>query len=152
MNLKLYRYSDGGKDTKGLLFIDGKFACYTLEDEFRAVKVKGETRIPEGTYKIKFREVISPLTESYRKRFRWFTWHLELQDVPNFQYVYIHVGNKDTDTDGCILVGDSVNNNKLASGFLSNSVQAFTRVYSAISDALAKKESVEIEIVNLEKR
>ena len=40
-----------GKDaTNGMLFIDGMFECYTLEDQYQAVKVMHETCIPEGTY------------------------------------------------------------------------------------------------------
>ena len=33
-----------------------EFECYTLEDEYRDVKVMGETCIPEGTYDVKFRK------------------------------------------------------------------------------------------------
>jgi hypothetical protein len=33
---------------------------------------------------------------------------LWLQDVPNFTFVYIHTGNKDEHTMGCLLVGGSV--------------------------------------------
>jgi hypothetical protein len=69
MKIYLLRYSSQSEDTLGLIMIDGKFECYTLEDQYRNFKVKGDTRIPEGTYKIKFRKVNSPLTEKYRKRF-----------------------------------------------------------------------------------
>ena len=48
-------------DTQGLLMWDHpgerpEFLCFTLEDEHRAVKVKHETRIPEGLYKLKLRK------------------------------------------------------------------------------------------------
>ena len=52
MTLKLLRFHHSPKDTLGLLFINEDFAAFTLEDEFRAEKVRGETRIPEGTYEI----------------------------------------------------------------------------------------------------
>ena len=46
MKLKVYRYSSQSQTTLGALQIDGKFECYTLEDQHQDVKVKGETRIP----------------------------------------------------------------------------------------------------------
>lgn len=60
MKLEVLRFSSQQDSTNGLLFqvIDGKrdFLCYTLEDERREEKVKHETRIPAGTYKIKLRK------------------------------------------------------------------------------------------------
>ena len=55
MKLQVVRTQFGSNATNGLLFIDGVFECYTLEDEQRDVKVMHETCIPEGTYKIKLR-------------------------------------------------------------------------------------------------
>ena len=34
MELKVYRYSSQSQTTLGVLHIDGKFECYTLEDPF----------------------------------------------------------------------------------------------------------------------
>ena len=59
MKLKVLRFSSQEDSTSGLLFLEGKkgleFLCYTLEDERRVLKVKGETRVPSGTYKIELR-------------------------------------------------------------------------------------------------
>ena len=55
MELTVDRYNSESNYTDGLLFIDCEFECYTLEDEFRSVKVFGETRIPDGRYKIELR-------------------------------------------------------------------------------------------------
>ena len=52
MNLKLVRYSDNKESTLGILFLDDEFLCYTLEDTHRKEKIAGQTRIPEGKYKI----------------------------------------------------------------------------------------------------
>jgi hypothetical protein len=150
MNLKLLRYSSNNESTLGLLFVDDKFECYVLEDEYRAEKVKGETRIPAGTFDIKYREVISGMTERYRNKYDFFTWHLELQNVPNFKYVYMHAGNKDDDTDGCILVGDSANNNKVDDGFIGYSRNAFERIYLKIAQKLDIFEAVQIKIVDMD--
>ena len=56
MKLKVLRFSSQEDSTSGLLFEDTdlglKFLCYTLEDERRALKVKGETRVPAGIYNL----------------------------------------------------------------------------------------------------
>lgn len=147
MELGVLRYSDNGESTLGLLFdLADRFQCYTLEDQSQAEKVAGETRIPDGRYEIRFREVLSPMTVRYRERFSWFTWHLELQGVPGFQYVYIHVGNDDDDSDGCLLVGDSPNNNQRHTGFLGSSTPAYQALYQRIAAALEAGERVFITI------
>lgn len=138
MHLTLYRFSDGKEDTLGLLAIDCDFECFTLEDEFRSVKVKGETRIPAGVYEIQLRKVDSPLTLKYRNKFSWFKYHLQIMDVPNFENVYIHIGNYDTNTDGCVLVGDSSSNvaNDQHRRNIGVSTSTFERVYKKITKAL----------------
>ena len=60
MKLEVLRFSSGEDSTSGILFdVTGgkrKFLCYTIEDEFRAQKVRGETRIPEGKYTLTLRK------------------------------------------------------------------------------------------------
>ena len=147
MEIELIRKANDADSTFGKLFIDGKFECFTLEDEPREVKVQGKTRIPEGQYQILERKILSPLTERYRKRYGFFKWHLELQNVPGFQYIYIHVGNEHTHTDGCILVGNSVALTKGRRGyFLGNSAAAFEPLYKKIVAALERNETVIIKI------
>ena len=57
MKLEVIRFNKGKDSTNGLLFDvtnERKFLCYTLEDESRTEKVRGETCIPEGEYCPKF--------------------------------------------------------------------------------------------------
>ncbi len=152
MDLTVLRFSDDGDSTLGLLFIDGAFECFTIEDEERKIKVSGETRIPEGSYQIKFREVLSPLTQTYRRRYpSWFTYHLELQDVPDFQHVYMHVGNKESHSDGCLLVGEVASaNTGFSEGEVYRSRIAFERIYGIVSDALNNGEQVLIHYKKIE--
>ena len=60
MELEVLRFSSQEDSTSGLLFeisdLGRKFLCYTLEDERRVLKVRGETRVPAGTYNIKLRK------------------------------------------------------------------------------------------------
>lgn len=105
LHIDIIRLVSGTNATMGLLYIDNAPYCFTLEDEHREIKVPGETRIPDGEYQVSLR-VNSPVAERYRKRFgSWHTGMIWLQEVPNFEWVYIHIGNTEEHTDGCPLVG-----------------------------------------------
>lgn len=150
MKLTLYRYNDNGESTLGLFFINGKLECYSLEDEKRTKKVWGETRIPEGTYDIVFRNE-GGHHERYAKKFPVFhKGMLHIINVPNFQYILIHIGNTDEDTAGCILVGNLANNNNLQDGFLSESTSAYVNMYRKVASALEQGIKVSIEIKDLQ--
>lgn len=155
MQLTLQRYSDNRQSTQGLLFksiMKGSekklhLMCYTLEDEYRDEKVMAETRIPAGLYEVDFNKSDTPLTKKYRAKFpNFFTYHLEIKKVPGFQGIYLHIGNSDVDSMGCILLCDNMDNNSITAGNGGNSTQAFTRVYKEIATALENKDKVFIEI------
>jgi hypothetical protein len=141
MLLELFRKKCNGDTTIGELFIDGLYFCKTLEDERREVKVMHETRIPAGTYKIKL-QLNGTMTTKYAKRFP--TLHqgmLWLQDVPNFTTIYIHIGNTDDNTSGCILVGKDEKDYKL-----SRSTIAYVFLYIKVTKAINSGEEVTITI------
>ena len=149
MILELVRYSDNGDSTLGLLFVNNVFFCHTLEDEHRDKKVMHETRIPSGFYKIEYRKV-GGFHNRYKKRFPGLhKGMLELQDVPNFKYVLIHIGNTDEDTSGCILVGDIINNNTVTDAFLGKSSDAYKRLYKVISRELDKGNEVILTVKDM---
>ena len=156
MDLEVLRISSQKDSTNGLLFdvTGGKrvFLCYTLEDEHREEKVAGETRIPEGTYKITLRKVggfHSRYTNKYGEMHKGMLW---VRDVPGFEYILIHTGNTDEHTAGCLIVGDSQQNNAIKSnGFVGSSTQAYKRIYPPIADALEKGEEVIITYVDFDK-
>ena len=138
MELFNRRISSGSEATLGTVFdVTGepRFLCYALEDQFNSPKIPGETRIPPGRYQIKFRDE-GGMIARYQSRFPWHGGMLWLQDVPDFTFVYIHVGNKDDDTDGCILVGDGQVSNVTERGMVTTSVAAYRRLYEKISAAL----------------
>ena len=155
MKLKVLRFSSQEDSTSGLLFEDTdlglKFLCYTLEDERRALKVKGETRVPAGTYKLALRK-----EGGFHKRYKgkYGAWHrgmLHVTDVPGFQWILIHTGNTDEHTAGCLLVGDSQENNiVIKDGFVGKSVNAYKRMYSPIARAIEKGNEVTIEYIDLD--
>ena len=155
MKLKVLRFSSQEDSTSGLLFLEGKkgleFLCYTLEDERRVLKVKGETRVPSGTYKIQLRTE-GGFHEKYKKKYGGFhKGMLHVTNVPNFEYILIHTGNTDEHTAGCLLVGDSQENNIIIKdGFIGKSVNAYKRIYPNISRAIERNEEVTIEYVDLD--
>ncbi len=142
MRLDLIRRSDNGNSTLGDLYIDGSFVCYILEDEYRHRKVPGETRIPSGEYEIALRTEGGFHARYTRKFGRMHKGMLHVLDVEGFQWILIHTGNHDKHTRGCILLGDTCNNNTIAPGFIGKSVQAYKRVYPRIAKALVRDELV----------
>jgi hypothetical protein len=125
--------------------VDGKFFCYVCEDEKREVKIKGETRIPVGTYKIELRDE-GGMTKRYEAKFpglhRGMLW---LRHVPGFEWVYIHIGNTDDHTEGCLLVGYGANRTN-GENTVSRSTDAYKDLYKIILSAIAAGELVEIAI------
>ena len=105
----------------------------------------GETCIPEGEYCLGFRTV-GGFDAKYAHRFADIHMGmLEVLDVPNFKYILIHCGNTDEDTAGCLLLGDSQENNNIKeNGFIGRSTQAYYRVYQEVAEAIEKKEEVTI--------
>ena len=149
MKLEVLRVSSQKDSTNGLLFdvTEGrKFLCYTLEDEKRNDKVMHETRIPAGTYKIKLRTVGGFHGRYLKKYGSMHKGMLHVQDVPGFEYILIHTGNTDEHTSGCLLVGDTQQQNvtKSKDGFIGASVDAYKRIYPPIAEALANGEKVTI--------
>tara|TARA_R110002074_G_scaffold27512_3_gene79769 strand:+ start:958 stop:1473 length:516 start_codon:yes stop_codon:yes gene_type:complete len=148
MKLEVIRFNKGKDSTNGILFDitnERKFLCYTLEDESRTKKVPGETCIPEGEYRLGFRTV-GGFDAKYADRFaKIHMGMLEVLDVPNFSYILIHCGNTDEDTAGCLLLGDSQENNNIKeNGFIGRSTQAYKRIYQEIAEAVEKEEEVTI--------
>ena len=161
MELEVIRFSSGTDSTNGVLFEIDKhtpaphaegyrckrtFLAYTLEDEYREEKKYGETRIPNGTYKLALRTV-GGYNEKYKRRFPDFhVGMLHVTNVPNFEYILIHCGNTDEHTAGCLLVGDSQENNQITKdGFIGKSTQAYKRIYPAIAKAIKAGECVTIK-------
>ncbi len=112
--------------TIGELFIDGVnepvFECYTLEDVVRmaGVKVQDKTAIPTGTYRV---------VVDWSPRFLKNMFHI--LDVPGFEGIRIHSGNTAEDTDGCILVGQTVD---LVEGSIGASRIAYEQLFRKLSD------------------
>ena len=144
MLIKMKRFYSDHKATQGVMVVNGSMV-YTLEDEKREVKVRGETRIPAGTYQIKLRNE-GGMTKRYADKFgdmhKGMLW---LQNVDNFEWVYIHIGNREDQTDGCILVGLEAASNSLGIT-IQRSTDAYKLIYPSIASAVLSDNGAFIEI------
>ena len=152
MKLTVVRTQFGTDATNGLLFINGIFECYTLEDQYQAVKVMHETCIPEGTYDIKFRKTggfHAKYTERYKNAHYGM---LHIQDVPNFTYILIHTGNTDEHTSGCLIVGETQQDLEISKdGFIGSSTVAYKKMYAKVAGQLLQGKNVPIEYTTINK-
>ena len=110
INLLIIRDTSTQNSTIGKLFINGEFFCDTLENPY-INNERNISCIPAGVYKVRLRLARESATRDYL--------HLLVQEVPNRSYILFHRGNTAKDTRGCILVGqsreqDRVNNSRLA--------------------------------------
>lgn len=116
--------------TIGILYIDGKYLCETIEDKVREEKIDDVTAIPYGTYKVdltmspKFKRLL-PL----------------LEDVPYFTGIRIHRGNTAEDSSGCILPGE----NKEV-GRVIHSTKYEMLIIEKIMEAIKRGEEITIDI------
>jgi hypothetical protein len=150
MQLEVLRFSSEADSTNGLLFdiTNGqrKFLSYTLEDEYRKEKIMSETRVPAGTYNVTLRTE-GGFYQDYTERFgsdfnKGMLW---VRDVPGFEYILIHIGNTDENTSGCLLVGDTQNNNQITKdGFIGSSTNNYKRIYPPIAEVLSNNGIVSI--------
>jgi len=152
MKLTVVRTQFGTDATNGLLFIDGIFECYTLEDQYQAVKVMHETCIPEGTYDIKFRKT-GGFHAKYSERYKNAHYGmLHIQDVPNFTYILIHTGNTDEHTSGCLIVGETQQDLEVSKdGFIGSSTVAYKKMYAKVAGQLLQGKPVSIEYTTINK-
>jgi len=135
MKLTLLRFSSGPDDSLGLLYMGPQFQCFTLEDEMRLEKVPQETRIPAGVYTLELRKA-GTLHQKYKARYPWHEGMVWVRNVPGFQWIYFHVGNHESDTAGCILVGNTVESNADGYGGLGQSVVAYEAFYKKLLPSL----------------
>ncbi len=123
--MRLQRSPSANDATIGDLTIEGEHQAYTCEDVIRlshtsdcavhsapamppapcncgvvGVKVPGKTAIPAGMYR-----VIVNRSERFSRLAGHDVFLPLLLDVPRFDGVRIHTGNRPEDTEGCVLVG-----------------------------------------------
>lgn len=143
MRILLQRHALKAGYTIGRMEINGRYFCDTLEDtdrglresmtedEIAALKVKGATAIPTGTYRIDM-QTRSPRFGRVLPR---------LVSVKGYAGVLIHSGNTAADTEGCILVGENRERGKVL-----NSRATLEGLLVLLREAQAEGEEIELTI------
>lgn len=123
------------KTTISSLYINDIFECNILEDKDRSkesTKIFGKTAIPAGRY-----QVIVNMSNRFKRLLPL------VVNVPGFEGIRIHPGNKAEDTEGCLLPGTYSKNTP---NWVSSSVIAFNKLFAKISAAIDNHEKVWITI------
>jgi len=125
-----------------LLAGDDHRLCYTLEDEVREIpgqpvadwKIRGATAIPAGRYR---------LTMEDSPKFGPDT--LTVHDVPGFDYIRMHAGNTEADTEGCPLLGMEIDPHGIVGG---TSRPAVKLVQHVVREAIDRGDVVWLDVSN----
>ncbi|EAL9138446.1 hypothetical protein DYU73_01180 [Campylobacter jejuni] len=94
------------------------FECFSLEEDKEGVERNKDLRIPEGIYDLKrhspsrFENTLRSITKKDDDTMI----NVYNDDVPSSRAILIHWGNTDKDTQGCILLGLTKDNNNESIG------------------------------------
>jgi hypothetical protein len=132
MKLGLLTTKLGVHSTHGILFINGKFFGYTIEDVYRLpfFKLANQTAIPGGLYSCDF---------TFSQKFR--RTMILVKNVDGFNGIRIHEGNTANDSSGCILVGYNKDNYGIG-----NSKVAINDLENIVCEAIKRGENIELYV------
>ncbi|HCN84430.1 MAG TPA: hypothetical protein DIT07_12535 [Sphingobacteriaceae bacterium] len=144
--VKIIRVAQGKNTTLSHLYIHGIFNCYLLEDFIRDIKIPGTTCIPTGSFNLKLNNTAG-MNSGYKIRYPdLHQGMVEISGIKTFDLVFVHIGNFNSDTDGCPLVGHYWN---LVNGDYQMCLSAFA--YQMIYPKLLKEirsGNTEVLIIN----
>mgnify|MGYP003147665195 FL=1 len=152
MRFEVLRVHTSEDFTSGLLYkVDGnnrEFLAYTLEDEAREVKIKHETRIDSGSYKLSLQKA-GRFHTKYKAKFAdkgadWWQGSILVNDVPKFSGILWHIGNKNSATSGCLLVGLD----QQFTDWVGRSTDAFVKIYPIVRDAILSQDEVWVDYID----
>lgn len=121
MNLTVQRRLYSQRSTIGSLAVNGEFFCFTLEPPKRSDDIKPRA-IPVGTYDVGI---------TFSSKHKCMVPYVS--NVPGFEGIEIHPGNKPEDTLGCLLVGFI---RGPADDWIGDSRDAFGKLFPQIKEAL----------------
>ncbi|ECQ7375144.1 hypothetical protein F0J78_04215 [Campylobacter jejuni] len=121
------------------------FECFSLEEDKEGLESGKDLRIPEGIYDLKrhspsrFENTLRSITKKDDDTMI----NVYNDDVPSSRAILIHWGNTDKDTQGCILLGLTKDNNNESVG---QSRQACKEFYDLMHGK--NLEDIKLEITN----
>jgi len=147
LHLELVLIDETITSTISKLVFQDEFFCFILEDGPRNEKVAGHTRIPEGRYRLIQRKR-GRFHEKYRMTFGH-SFVVELENVPGFTDILIHVGNSPEDTRGCLLTATSFEYHDTPHQINyrgTNSVAAYKELYNHFAEWFKEFENIYLNI------
>ncbi|EAL1573132.1 hypothetical protein CBW84_06825 [Campylobacter jejuni] len=120
------------------------FECFSLEEDKEGLESGKDLRIPEGNYNLKrhspsrFENTLRSITKKDDTMINVYN-----DEVPSSRAILIHWGNTDKDTQGCILLGLTKDNNNESIG---QSRQACKEFYDLMHGK--NLEDIKLEITN----
>ncbi|EAH4993497.1 hypothetical protein D6637_02420 [Campylobacter jejuni] len=120
------------------------FECFSLEEDKEGLESGKDLRIPEGNYNLKrhspsrFENTLRSITKKDDTMINVYN-----DEVPSSRAILIHWGNTDKDTQGCILLGLTKDNNNESVG---QSRQACKEFYDLMHGK--NLEDIKLEITN----
>lgn len=140
MKITVQRHTLTARSTISVLSIDGVPTCSVLEDPVRLTgpKVWGDTAIPAGTYGV----IVNQSTRFSAKAGHPVFLPL-LLNVPGYEGVRIHPGNRPADTEGCLLLGVY---SKLQPDWVSTSQATFAKVFPLLVAATKAGQKITLTI------
>ncbi|EAK3431266.1 hypothetical protein FC265_10080 [Campylobacter jejuni] len=121
------------------------FECFSLEEDKEGLESGKDLRIPEGNYNLKrhspsrFENTLRSITKKDDDTMI----NVYNDEVPSSRAILIHWGNTDKDTQGCILLGLTKDNNNESVG---QSRQACKEFYDLMHGK--NLEDIKLEITN----
>ena len=151
MKVNVVRRYNNSKYCIGDLYVDGVWFSNTIEDTDRGLdnsmsvsdikkkKVYAQTAIPTGTYDLTI-DIISPkfYQKPYYKSF-CNGYVPRVLNVKGFDGILIHKGVNQNSSAGCLIVGYNT-----IKGQVTNTQQAFEKLYKLFKEAKNKKEKMTI--------
>jgi hypothetical protein len=121
--IKVRVQNEDADSTLSQVYINGNFSFYSIEDEYREIKVKGETRVDAGTYPLALRyspkfsnsylvnpngsyEIVNVKKATGEQKLWQPHQLIWIKDTPRHEFILIHWGNTESDTDGCLVIGN----------------------------------------------
>ena len=135
MHIKAHRCSFTEESTISNVTVNDLFVCFFLEDKDRKLedggtKIYGRTAIPRGFYEVKM-----DYSPKYKKNMP------HVLDVPQYEGIRIHPGNKADDTEGCLIPGLAYKKD-----WVSESRVAYEKLLSMMLNAWTAGEKVTLEM------
>ena len=122
MSVEITRLEQTERGTLGVILVDGRVVCYSLELPWKENK-PNVSCIPTGQY-----DLLLEWSPAFGKDL------YELYGVDGRSEIKIHIGNSLGEMKGCIILGTDVGYNADGERYLYNSRKAFDKFMAAMDD------------------